>query len=330
MRSSRFAQVVAVAAASMLVAPAGSTAAKKGPVPHIVTGGATHVLATSALLTAVVYPEGQEGVGYYFVYGPTTAYGSQTAVATLPAGKGAEKQVKVGLPIAGLQSGVVYHYKAVLTTIGGRVGGDHQFKTKGIGLAFSVPRTVQATYGTPFLFSAALTGLGAANHRVALQASPFPYLEAFSDVGLPAITNASGRFAFRVGNLTSNTQLRVTTLDPLPIYSKVITVEVGVRVTLHVRTSSSGLVRLYGTITPAVHGAKVLLQVQKAVRPGKSEVTNRYVSQFTVVPKRARGNAMRFSTIVKLRRSGRYRAYVRLRQGPLSSGSSNTIVLHAH
>jgi hypothetical protein len=278
----------------------------------------------------VVYPNGQEGVSYYFVYGPTTAYGSQTAPATLPAGSAANTKIKVGLPIAGLQPGVTYHYKAVLTFPGSAPGRDHQFKTKGVGLAFAVPRTAQATYGTPFLLSGSLIGLGSANHRIALQASPFPYLEAFSSIGVPGVTNAAGRFAFRVGNLLTNTQFRLNTLDPLPVFSRVITVSVAVRVTLHVRTSSSGLVRLYGTITPAVHGAKVLLQVQKAVRPGKSEATTRYVSQFSTVPKKAHGNAMRFSTIVSIRHGGRYRAYVRLPTGPLASGTSNTIVLRAH
>ena len=66
--------------------------------------------------------------------------------------------------------------------------------------------------------------------------------------------NALGAFSFRVADLTTNTQLRVTTLDPLPVYSPVITVHLVPRIVLHMRTSSvRGVVRLFGTITPAVN-----------------------------------------------------------------------------
>jgi hypothetical protein len=111
----------------------------------------------------------------------------------------------------------------------------------------------------------------------------------------------------------------------------VVTVFAGVRVTLRARTSrQSGLVRVYGTVTPAVVGAQVFLQLHKAVRPGKNEVTARFVTQFSTVTKKATRTYSRFSVVVSVRQGGRYRAYVKpTSKGPLASGYSSTLVLHA-
>src|SRR5712671_1159885 len=75
------------------------------PRPRVFTGKASYVLTSSALLTAVVNPNGVP-TSYYFRYGPTAAYGSQTP--TVSVGSGVTK-VKVGQPVSGLQQGVVYH-----------------------------------------------------------------------------------------------------------------------------------------------------------------------------------------------------------------------------
>ena len=90
------------------------------------------------------------------------------------------------------------------------------------------------------------------------------------------------------------------------------------------------LVRLYGTVTPAEVGARVLLQVRKAVRPkGSSERTSRFATQFSTVSKRATKSFSRFSRVTKVKVTGRYRAYVQLHKGPLVSGSSRSVLVHA-
>jgi hypothetical protein len=298
--------------------------------PRATTGGAAHILGTSALLTGSVSPEGIE-TNYYFQYGATAAYGLQTPTVSAGAGTG---KVKVGQAIGGLQPGATYHFRVVAVNINGATvaGRDHVFKAKGATLAFSIKHLQQDVYGTPFVLSGALTGFGSGGHRVALQASPFPFLEPFTQIGLPGVTNAAGAFSFRVANLLSNTQLRVTTLDPLPIYSPVVTVSVIPRVTLHVRTSSQrGVDRLYGTITPAVNGAKVSFQVLKAVRPGKNEISERWLGRFTTVAKRNTANTSRFSMVVTVRDGGSYRAFVKPAAGRgLSAGpGTTTVLLHA-
>ncbi|HMD56080.1 MAG TPA: hypothetical protein VKG82_01270 [Solirubrobacteraceae bacterium] len=323
---------VPLPAASAAKTPVG----KPAPKPRISTDAATHVLGTSALLTATITPNNQE-TDYFFRYGPVTlgpvTFASQTPTASAGAGP---TKVAVGQAIGGLSPGSTYRYKAFAVSPAGTIlaeGKEHTFKTKGAVLTFVVARTQQATYGSPFLLSGTLTGANNGSHRIALQASPFPYLEPFTTIGLPGLTNAAGSFSFRVANLRESTQFRVTTLDPLPVYSPVITVDVRVRVALHVRSSGQrGVVRLYGTIAPAVNGAKVALQVQKAVHPsGNSEVTSRWVNQFITVAKKNGASASRFSVVVTVRHGGRYRAYVKLpATSKLASGQSpNTVILRA-
>ncbi|HEX5223612.1 MAG TPA: hypothetical protein VFW29_00655 [Solirubrobacteraceae bacterium] len=327
-RMRRFTTTAALAACAVLALPA--LAGAREIRPRATTGAATHILGSSALLTASIDPEGVE-TSYYFQYGTTAAYGVQTP--TLSAGAGTAK-LKVGQAIGGLQPGATYHFRVVAVNVNGAAvaGKDHLFKAKGAALSFVIKHLQQDVYGTPFVLSGALTGFGNGGHRVALQASPFPFLEPFTEIGIPGITNAAGAFSFRVANLVSDTQFRVSTLDPLPVYSPVVTVSVIPRVSLHVHTSSQrGVVRLYGTITPAVNGAKVSFQVLKAVRPGKNEITERWTGQFSTVAKRNTGNTSRFSVVATVRHGGRYRAYVKPPAGNrLSAGpGTTTVVLHS-
>jgi hypothetical protein len=295
------------------------------------TGHATHLRGSTALLTGAVLPAGVE-TSYYFEYGATSAYGSQTPTAV--AGSGTAK-VTVGQSISGLTPGVTYHF-ALVALAGGKtiVGHDKTFVAGGspsTRLVFRLTKPhVASPYGTPILISGTLAGLGSANAPIALQASPYPYLEPFADIGAPGTTNAAGAFAFRVSNLTASTQLRVVTLGKLPVYSPVVTEQVALAVTLRVSTTKrKGFVRMYGFVTPAKAGARIELQLQKAVRPhGKSESAARYVTEATTSLKRGGRTYSRFSAVVEIRRAGRYQAVVKLGKGPLTTGTSNSIVIH--
>jgi hypothetical protein len=226
--------------------------------------------------------------------------------------------------------GGTYHFKLfAVNALGTAEGRDHVFKTHGTPLTFEVPKAATDVFGTPLILTGQLKGQSAAFHRIALQASPFPYLEPFASIGVPGTTNALGRFSFRIANLLASTQLRLTTLDPLPVYSHLITVNVAVRVSLHAR-ASHGLVRLYGTIAPAApKGSKVYIQVRKAIRPGRTEATTRWSGQFKTIPRKNGGNSSRFSVVGKVRHTGRYRAFVRVPAGAIVSGTSSTVLLHA-
>lgn len=106
----------------IIAAPAAVAAGE----PVLSTGNATAITSTSATLNGTVNPEGQ-ATTYYFEYGTTTSYGSQTAASD--AGSGTAN-VKVSAPSASLAPATTYHYRLVATNgAGTTLGSDVSFKT---------------------------------------------------------------------------------------------------------------------------------------------------------------------------------------------------------
>jgi hypothetical protein len=330
----RLALCVPLLASAALASASGTYAAKVpkiGP-PTVVTGGVSHAQATSATLLGAVNPRGA-ATTYYFQYGPTIAYGKQTTAASLPAGS---VRVKVGQVAAGLLPG--YHYRLVASNEkGAKQGKDRTFAATAPHRAkFSITKPTAATvYGGALNLTGLLTGAGNAARKIVLQESPFPYLATFVTIGVPAVTSSTGAFSFHVARLLTSTQYRVSTLDPRPLYSSLVTIDAAFRVTLKVRTSSrKGLVRLYGTVTPATVGARVTFQLRKAVRPGNSEKTSertsKFATQFSTTTKRATKAISRFSAIVDVQKGGTYRAEVTpAKKGAFAPGDSATVLLHS-
>jgi hypothetical protein len=318
--------VTALAIAAFAVS---ALAAETTSAPRAATGTVGHVRGTSAVLQGSVNPNGLETT-YFFQYGPTVAYGHQTPVTSV--GKGTTT-VKVGQTVVGFIPG--YHYRIVATNSKGtKPGRDRTYSTTSGRLKFAIEKSKQVAptpYGGTFVLRGTLTG--GPLHSIAAQSSPFPYLTAFTDVGTPLLTNAAGSFAIPIPNLKVSTQLRVRTSDARPLFSPVVSARVAVRVTLKVRSSAhKGLYRLYGTVTPAKVGATVLLQVERAVRPrakSEEESETRFATQERTIVKRATRTFSRFSKVLTVRKGGHYRAYVVLRTGPLVSGASPSVTLHA-
>jgi hypothetical protein len=324
MTSTNASRAIAVSAVLLtllaLGVPAGARASLLGVgPPRVATGTVSHVRVSAGVLQATVNPNGLETT-YYFQYGPTVAYGSVTPTASVGSGN---LTVKVGKSVTGLLAG--YHYRVVASNSQGQtLGKDRVFTAHTNANKLELPKETRVVvYGSPFLLTGRVTGLAAGGRQVVLQSSPFPYLEPFVTVSPPATTNSLGAFSFRVTNLLGSAQLRVATLDPRPIYSSVVTEHVAVRVTFHARSNQqTGLVRVYGTVTPASTGGRVLLQLAKAVRPGKSERGTRFATQFRGRVKPATGTFSRFSMVVKVRRTGNYRVLVEPKPGALAAGSS--------
>jgi hypothetical protein len=320
--------------------------------PRVSTGGVTHVSGTTATLQGAVNPR-TLSTTYYFQYGPTTTYGQQTPTVTLAGGT---TLVKVSQPVTGLLPG--YHYRLVATNEKGtRFGHDRTFSLQSTKkTAFELPKTYKATpVGDTFLLSGTLTGTGGANRQIVLQGTPYPYTTAYTDIGSPIVTTATGRFSFAVAHMKTSTKFRIATVGTKPIESLIVPAEVSVRVALRVRAStiSKGLVRLYGTVTPAEVGARVYFQLEKAPKSeegpqtsekpahlenpakgkGKSEHEEEkgptFLTKFSTVVKPGTRSLSRFSSVVSVRASGHYRAFVEVRPGPLVSGHSSTVLLHA-
>ncbi|HTZ85098.1 MAG TPA: hypothetical protein VMB05_00390 [Solirubrobacteraceae bacterium] len=310
----------------------GATKTPKVGAPAVSTGS-VRVQGASTTLLGTVNPRGS-ATTYNFEYGPTVAYGKKTTTATLPAGT---STIKVGQAATGLLSG--YHYRLVASnSSGAKQGKDRTFAPrKSRHAKFNLDKPKEATvYGGSLTLSGVLSGSGNAGRQLVLQESPYPYLTSFATIpGTPVTTTAAGAFSFRIPRLLTSTQYRVSTLDPRPLYSSLLTVQAAYKVTLKVKTSKhGGLARLYGTVTPAVVGAHIFLQLNKKVRPGKTEKTEerttRFTTQFTTTTKRGTKTLSRFSMVAKVRKGGSYRARVEpVKKGALVAGNSGSVLLHS-
>lgn len=294
-----------LAVLSALVLALTAPGALAASAPGVSTGGASSITFSSAILSGSVNPNGQV-TNYVFQYGTTTAYGGQTPLG--PAGNGTIS-IRLTQGVAGLQPGTTYHYRIVAVSSAGTSNGrDRTFKTASIPLSVQiagVPNPV--VFGNPFVVEGNLSGTGAANHEVVLQANRFPYLGGFQNVGNPELTNRTGGFSFPFVGLLENAQLRVVTVGKPEVSSPVIVEGVAVRVSFHAhRTRRRGRVRLYGTVAPAEVGALVGFQL---LRPGNS------VNQGGTVVKPGTSSVSRFSRVIRVRHPGLYRALVRVTDG---------------
>jgi hypothetical protein len=96
--------------------------------PTVITGAASSITDTSAVLHARVNPDGRL-THYVFSYGPTNAYGAVTVSRS--AGSGT-KGVDVTRTITGLTPGTIYHYIVTASNGSGTTSGtDRTFTTTG-------------------------------------------------------------------------------------------------------------------------------------------------------------------------------------------------------
>ncbi len=306
---------VACAIAAAVLIYAGPAAAASAPT--VSTGNASNVMFSSAIVFGNVNPHGQ-AANFSFQYGTTRNYGSQTPLS--PAG-GSEGSIKVSQTITGLQPLTTYHYRILASNASGAsVGKDRTFTTGSVPLTLAiagVPNPV--SFGASFLVEGTLSGTGAANHAVALQANAFPYTGGFKQVGNPQLTNGSGGFSFPYLGLLQNAQLRVVTVGKPEVVSPVLGEGVAVRASFHAHaTRRHGFVRLYGAVTPAEVGALVgfqLLQRGRSVNVGGTVV------------KSATPTVSRFSRVVRVRHRGLYRALIKVSDGAHVSSYSPPILI---
>ncbi len=342
--------LVCAALALPLASQAATTSSRTTPgAPLVSTGSVGRVSGTSAMLEGAVDPR-TYATTYSFQYGPTVAYGQETTSATLPAGSTAT--VKVSLTATGFLPG--YHYRLLASNQAGVKDGKDRIYTVATTKKkseFVLPKLFQpTTLGGTFVLNGTLTGADNANREIVLQASPYPYTAPYADVDAPLLTGPTGAFSFRVDDMLTSTKFRVATVgSSLPLLSRIVPEAVTVRVVLKARAAShNGLVRLYGTVTPAEVGAHVFLELEKAakpksVKPGKpekpekpgktekepSEKAPSFSSKFETLVKRATRTISRFSIVVSVRQTGHYRAFVQVALGAVASGSSSTVLLRA-
>ncbi len=124
-------RLVAAACARCRAAEGANRSFRTAPVPlppTAQTGVASAVAQSTATLSGSVDPEGM-ATSYYFEYGVTDAYGSQTGTQRAGSGKLSAATVTV---LSGLGALVTYHYRLVAASRGGTTyGADATFTTTG-------------------------------------------------------------------------------------------------------------------------------------------------------------------------------------------------------
>jgi hypothetical protein len=294
-----------------------SSAAQAASAPTAETIAASSVSYSTAVLRGRVDPHGQ-ATNYMFEYGPTRKYGSETPLSPAGAGSGT---VGVSQSVAGLQPLTSYHYRLIaLSPSGAATGADRVFTTLKVPLSVAIvgiPNPV--IFGNPFVVEGTLSGTGAGDREVMLQANPFPYVSGFQQVGNTELTNPTGGFSFPFVGLLQNAEIRVVTVGKASVSSPVIVEGVAVRISFHVHaTARRGFARLYGSVTPAEVGALVGFQ---RLKPG-----HRSSNVGGTVVKASTSSTAIFSRVLHVS-PGLYQALVKISDGAHASAYSTPLLI---
>jgi hypothetical protein len=287
-----------------------------GGAPVVSTGRVKAVTATSATVSGSVNPKGLATI-YFFQYGPTAAYGSQTPAAS--AGDGTAS-VHVSAAVGSLAPNSTYHYRLVATNASAtRAGADRSFKTARASVVTLAASSTAITFGQPITLGGGVRPPAAAFAAVTLQAAaglagPFATLAT-------TIAGATGTYRFAPIAPQSNTYFRAAANGSS---SAPVLVLVRFRITLSASTTRpkrGHRVRFYGRVGPRHNGLPVYLQRFGPKRRWHTIARTRL--------RATAGNASIYSLQVRAGRSGLYRTLV----GPDPSharGSSRAIRLRVH
>jgi hypothetical protein len=305
---------------TLLVTLALPAAAAQAAAPTVNTGGATQVTQTTANLHGTVNPQGQTTT-YYFQYGPTTTYGSQTAPAA--AGSGT-KGVAALATVTGLSPATRYHYRIVASSPGGVTsGGDRSFVTDNAPLSLQLSATPNPVrFGTSTTLQGAIGGTGGGGRAVQIQQNAFPYTAGFANLGNPIVSSPDGTFASVVANLTVNAQFRAVTTQNPKLTSNVVPLGVAPVVRTAVSTHrphKGGRVRFAGTVTPSWVPAQVA--IQKRTGPG------RWVTVAGSITHAFGSTKARYAKTIRVRRGGTYRVFVGLPNSSFAPTTGSSIKL---
>jgi len=300
--------------AMALALPAGALAAST---PAVTTGAARAVGYGSATLTGAIDPRGSSTT-YYFQYGPTKAFGAQTALANAGAGT---TSATVSVAVSGLQPLTTYYYRLIaVNAAGATTGADRAFATTKVPLSLAILVAPNPTvFGSTATVQGTLSGTGNAGRAVVLQQNPFPYTAGFADVGNPELTNATGGFSFPVVGLAQATQFRVITTTNPAVVSPIAIEGVAVQVSAHVgRAHRRHYARIYGTVTPAVEGMQVAIM---------RVIGGRNVLVSGTIVRHMSATSSSFSRTIHVKRHALYRIFVKVTNGAQTSNYSSPLFI---
>jgi hypothetical protein len=285
------------------------TASAPAPKPVATTRPVRDITQTTATLAATVNNRSRDAT-YRFEWGPTTSYGQSTPATPLPANA---QNVDVTAALTGLTANTTYHVRVVLQVANETVrGADRSFRTAKVPNGLLVRASGNPVgYGAGVDVFGVLAGSDNTGTTIRVQADTFPFDGSWSTVA-SGRTDATGAYRIHVDPLLTSSQLRTVAETSPAVTSQPITV--GVRLTTSLRVGDRRVrrgqrVRFTGQITPTQGGSAISIQHRRA---------NRWV---TVSHTRA-GARSRFSTRVRIKRTGKYRVVARPTDGGHVMGAS--------
>jgi hypothetical protein len=299
-------------------APAETQAAPTRPTAK--SGPADQVTFQSARLRATI-TSGDQSTAYFFMYGPSVAYGSQSLPVTL---EGDDHADTVFSQISGLLPQTVYHYRVVaINALGTSFGADETFTTAPAPLSLVISASANPVLtGTPVSIVGAITGTDAGGSVVVLQQDPFPFSGGFQVVGGPGVASASGSFSFETGPIATATEFRVVGVGPgEPLVSDTLTEFAQVAVTMDVTRTGAKGTTFAGVIAPAEDGARVSVQ---------RLVGGRWMLVAASTARAAAAGSSSYAITLHLVHSGSYRVFAASVEGGHLENESPPETIHAH
>jgi len=291
-------------------------------VPTVTTQAATGVTIQAATLHGTVNPRSL-ATSYFFQYGPTAAYGAQTAPASLAAGAAA---VRVTGAAGALVPATTYHFRLVATNATGTsVTADRTFRTPAQALRVTLAATPNPTaFGGPTTLVGTVTGTGAAGRPVQIQQRAFPFAGGFANVGNALVTDARGRFSMAVLSLPVTTQFRARVTDRAGIVSPVL--PVGARAVVGTRVTSTsvrrgGRVHFSGTVRPSEPGRGIAIQKRR---------DGRWITVAGTVARPGGGAFAIYGKTIRVARGGLYRVFLGAGSGATVPNVGRTIRIRTH
>jgi len=298
------------------------TSAALAVAPTVATQAATGVTIQAATLRGTVNPRSL-ATTYFFQYGPTAAYGAQTAPASLAAGAAA---VKVTGAAGALVPATTYHFRLVATNATGTsVTADRTFRTPAQTLRVTLGATPNPTsFGGPTTLVGTVTGTGAAGRPVQIQQRAFPFAGGFANVGNALVTDAGGRFSMAVLSLPVTTQFRARVTDRAGIVSPVL--PVGARAVVGTRVTSTsvrrgGRVHFSGTVRPSEPGRGIAIQKRR---------DGRWITVAGTVARPGGAGFAIYGKTIRVRRGGLYRVFLGTGSGATVPNVGRTIRIRTH
>jgi len=322
MRGISSGRVLALLGATVVAGLATQASVALAVVPAVATQAATGVTIQAATLRGTVNPRSL-ATSYVFQYGPTAAYGAQTAPASLAAGAAA---VRVTGAAGALVPATTYHFRLVATNATGTsVTADRTFRTPAQALGVTLAATPNPTsFGGPTTLVGSVTGTGAAGRPVQIQQRAFPFAGGFANVGNALVTDARGRFSMAVLALPVTTQFRARVTDRAGVVSPVL--PVGARAVVGTRVTSTnvrrgGRVHFSGTVRPSEPGRGIAIQKRR---------DGRWITvSGTVLRPGGTGFAV-YGKTVRVRRGGLYRVFLGSGSGATVPNVGRTIRIRTH